>query len=107
MSVRSFDELGLTRSIIYSTENDLSVIDNKKIELLCNFFDVTADYFLGLSDNGIYVYHNDKRYILNHDDFIKYKNMNYIKYDGMKRILDSNLETRIKNSQIFLIEVVE
>ncbi len=109
LKIRSFEEFGFSRGIINNIELQVSNPDNEKIEIFCNIFDVSSDYFLGLSDEGIYAYYNDIKYSLDRNDFFDYKKLDYIKYDGRKRLLvvPDRKEVITKLSSIPAIKIID
>ena len=50
------DGTGLIHTTINLLENDKRKFTSKHIAVLCAFFDVTSDYLLGRSDDGIGIY---------------------------------------------------
>lgn len=79
----------------------------EKIYDICDFFQVSFDYFWGKSNEGIYISYNDVTYALNEENFLKYKEAGYITYIEKKRVLTltSNLDIKFINSTINLIEI--
>ena len=80
----------------------------EKIYHLCEFFQVSFDYFWGKSDEGIYVTYNNQTYSLNEENFFKYKEAGYINYIEKKRVLTLTLDLDIHliPSNLSLIEVI-
>lgn len=80
----------------------------EKIYDICEFFQVSFDYFWGKSDEGIYVSYNDKVYAFNEENFLKYKELGYITYNNKKRVLalPNDLDIHLVNSKINLIEII-
>lgn len=81
----------------------------EKIYEICEFFQVSFDYFWGKSNEGIYVIYGDKTYALNEANFLKYKEAGYITYKEKKRVLTlpQNLDIKFVNSNLSLIEITD
>ena len=81
----------------------------EKIYEICEFFQVSFDYFWGKSDEGIYVIYDDQTYSLNEENFLKYKEAGYITYKEKKRVLSltSDLDIKLVNSKLSLIEITD
>lgn len=81
----------------------------EKIYEICEFFQVSFDYFWGKSDEGIYVIYNNATYALNEENFLKYKEAGYITYQEKKRVLTltSDLDIKFVHSTINLIEITD
>lgn len=81
----------------------------EKIYEICEFFQVSFDYFWGKSDEGIYVIYGDKTYALNEANFLKYKEAGYITYKEKKRVLSlpQNVDIQFVHCTINLIEITD
>lgn len=79
----------------------------EKIYQLCDFFQVTFDYFWGKSNEGIYINYKGDLYILNESNFIKYRELGFIKYENNIRILalSDDFDIDFIHGNIKLIEV--
>ena len=102
------DELGLSRNVISNIYISRSTIDNLKLAALCEFFQVSLEYFLCLSNEGIYVEALGNKYSISKEKFLLYKSMGKIKYENKKRTLDIHSLDEIKfvNSKVPSIELV-
>lgn len=88
-----YDLIGVTRDVVTNIIQGRSIVDDKKIALFSNFFMVSSDYFLGLSDDGIYVKVLDKLYSINKEQFQLYSSINMLSYVNNVRVLNvSSLE---------------
>lgn len=81
----------------------------EKIYDICDFFQVSFDYFWGKSNEGIYVHYQNEKYVLNEKNFFEYKKQGFIKYEKKTRLLvlpdDYNINFILSNIKI--IEVVK
>lgn len=79
----------------------------EKIYELCEFFQVSFDYFWGKSDQGIYVKYQHTICSLDEKRFLKYKELGYIVYKEKERVLTlpHDLEISFVHNQYSLIEV--
>ena len=102
------DELGLSRNVISNIYISRSTIDNIKLVALCEYFQVSLEYFLCLSNDGIYVDVLGQKCSLSKEKFLLYKSMNKITYINKKRTLDIHSLDEIKfvNSKVPSIELV-
>ncbi len=88
LSIYDFKELGYSKNIITNIQNNRSSIDAEKLIKLCDFFQVTIDYFLCKTNEGIYVDVLGHRYVLSKEKFLLYREMGKIIYMDKKRVLD-------------------
>ena len=100
--------INLSIDVINNISNNRSSIDDEKLIKLCDIFQVTCDYFLCLTNEGIYVDVLGKRYSISKDKFLLYKSMNKISYpNGIRSLLVSNLseiEFVESNSQLIKLK---
>lgn len=82
------DIANMSIDIINNISNNRSSIDDVKLIKLCELFQVTTDYFLCLSNEGLYVNVLGKRYLLSKEKFLLYKSVNKIIYVEGVRTLD-------------------
>lgn len=82
------DIANISIDVINNISNNRSSIDDVKLIKLCELFQVTTDYFLCLSNEGIYVEVLGKRYLLSKEKFLLYKSVNKIIYVEGVRTLD-------------------
>lgn len=88
-----YDLIGVTRDVVTNIIQGRSIVDDKKIALFSKFFMVSSDYFLGLSDDGIYIMVLDKLYSINRSQFELYYSINMLSYVNNVRVLNvSSLE---------------
>lgn len=88
LSLREFsDIIKIPRSTISLYELGTRDIKFESLKKLCDFFEVTSDYLLGFSEEGIYVHYQEKMYSLNRSNFLKYKELGFLKLDNNIRIL--------------------
>lgn len=108
LSIYDFKELGYSKNIITNIQNNRSSIDAEKLIKLCDFFQVTTDYFLCLTNDGLYVDALGKKYCLSKEKFLLYKSLNKIIYVDGKRTLDikSLEEIKLVNGKVSYIELV-
>lgn len=102
-------EMDISRSIIANIYNDRTSFDIGKLNTFCEYFQVTADYFLCKSNEGIYVEVLGKRYVLSKEKFLLYREMGKIIYIDKKRTLDVKSFDEIKfvNHKVPSIELIE
>ena len=81
----------------------------EEIYQLCEFFQVSFDYFWGKSNEGIFINYNDELYTLSEDNFFKYKELGFIKYEKKTRllVLPSDYDINTIHSNIKVIEVIK
>ncbi|MDD4000034.1 MAG: helix-turn-helix transcriptional regulator [Bacilli bacterium] len=80
LSLRDFsDIIKIPRSTISLYELGTRDIKFESLKRLCDFFEVTSDYLLGFSEEGIYVHFQEKTYSLNRANFLKYKELDFLK----------------------------
>ena len=82
------DIANISIDVINNISNNRSSIDDIKLIKLCELFQVTTDYFLCLSNEGLYVNVLGKRYLLSKEKFLLYKSVNKIIYVAGVRNLD-------------------
>ena len=82
------DIANISIDVINNISNNRSSIDDIKLIKLCELFQVTTDYFLCLSNEGLYVNVLGKRYLLSKEKFLLYKSVNKIIYLEGVRTLD-------------------
>ena len=83
-----YEYIGVTRDVVTNIIQGRSIVDDKKIASFSNFFMVSSDYFLGLSDDGIYVKVLDKLYSINKSQFDYYSSINMLSYIDNVRMLN-------------------
>lgn len=84
-----FVSIGISRDVMANIYNERTSIDYKKVVAFAEFFDVSTDYFLGVSNYGIYVHVGDHKYSLKKEKFLLYLSNNLITYSaGNKRFLN-------------------
>lgn len=95
-------KFGISRNVIANIKLGRCSIDHVKLINLCDIFQVTMEYFLGLSNDGIYVDVLGNKYLLSKEKFLLYKSLNKIIYVNDIRTLDVNSMDEIKfvNSSI-------
>lgn len=82
------DLIGISRDVVTNIIQGRSIVDDKKILLFSKFFMVSTDYFLGVSDDGIYVSVLDKLYCINHEQLEYYTSINMLSYINNIRVLN-------------------
>ncbi len=87
-TIRDFDKYNLGRNVITYIENGKTDLNLEKLATFCEIFQVSADYFTCLSNEGIYVNYQNNTYSLKRDDFLKYKDLGFIKYQDSIRIIE-------------------
>ena len=87
LTTRDFLEYGIGKNGIYYVENGIHDVNTEKVDLFCTIFQVSSDYFCNRSDEGIYVKYFNDTYSLSRDNFLKYKELGFIKYDNKQRLL--------------------
>lgn len=88
MSTYDFkDKLGYSKDIISNISRGASSVDADKLIKLSDFFQVSYEYFLMQSNEGIYVDVLGKRYSLSKDKFLLYKSAGKIIYNNGIRTL--------------------
>lgn len=81
------DVANMSIDVINNISNNRSSIDDVKLVKLCELFQVTTDYFLCLSNEGIYIDVLGKRCLLSKEKFLLYKSVNKIIYvDGIRTL---------------------
>ena len=109
LSSYDFEEiLGYSRSIISNIYTNRTTIDDAKLVNFCEYFQVSLEYFLCLSNDGIYVDVLGQKCSLTKENFLLYTSMGKIKYINKKRTLDIHSLDEIKfvNSKVPSIELV-
>ena len=95
-SYNFLDELGYSRNIISNIYTNRSTIDDVKLVNFCEYFQVSIEYFLGLSNEGIYVDVLGNKCVISKEKFSLYKSINKIIYINKKRSLDIHSLDEIK-----------
>ena len=85
-----YDNLGITRNVISNLIQGRSDCSTSNLIALCKLFQVSAEYFLCESNEGVYVSVLGERYSLSKDKFVFYKSVNKIVYVNGIRTLDVN-----------------
>ena len=108
-SYNFLDELGYSRNIISNIYTNRSTIDDVKLVNFCEYFQVSIEYFLGLSNEGIYVDVLGNKCVISKEKFSLYKSINKIKYINKKRNLDIHYLDEIKfvNSKVPCVELIK
>ena len=108
-SYNFLDELGYSRNIISNIYTNRSTIDDVKLVNFCEYFQVSIEYFLGLSNEGIYVDVLGNKCVISKEKFSLYKSINKIKYINKKRTLDipSLDEIKFVNSKVPCVELIK
>lgn len=102
-------EMNISRNIIFNIYNNRTTFDIEKLNTFCEYFQVTADYFLCKSNEGIYVDVLGHRYVLSKEKFLLYREMGKITYTDKKRTLavKSLDEIKFVNNKVPCIELIE
>jgi len=88
LSLRDFSEIiQIPRSTISLYELGTRDIKFESLRKLCDFFEVTSDYLLGFLEEGIHVHFKENIYSLNRSNFLKYKDLNFLKFENNNRTL--------------------
>lgn len=82
------DLIGISRDVVTNIIQGRSIVDDKKVLLFSKFFMVSSDYFLGVSDDGIYVSVLDKLYCINREQLEYYTSINMLSYINNVRVLN-------------------
>ena len=106
-TIRDFEKYNLGRNVITYIENGKTDLNLEKLSIFCKIFQVSADYFCGQLDERIYVKYFNDTYSLSSDNFLKYKDLGFIKYKNKQRllILPDEYEIDFIHGSIKLIEV--
>ena len=83
-------KFGVSRNVIANIKNERCLIDHVKLVNLCKIFQVTLEYFLGESNDGLYINVLGNKYLLSKEKFLLYKSVNKIIYINGIRTLDVN-----------------
>ena len=83
-------KFGVSRNVIANIKNERCLIDHVKLVNLCKIFQVTLEYFLGESNDGLYINVLGNKYLLSKEKFLLYKSVNKIIYVDGIRTLDVN-----------------
>lgn len=83
-------KFGVSRNVIANIKNERCLIDHVKLVNLCKIFQVTLEYFLGESNDGLYINVLGNKYLLSKEKFLLYKSVNKIIYVNGIRTLDVN-----------------
>lgn len=81
-------KFGVSRNVIANIKNERCLIDHVKLVDLCKIFQVTLEYFLGESNDGLYINILGNKYLLSKEKFLLYKSVNKIIYVEGVRTLD-------------------
>ena len=81
-------KFGVSRNVIANIKNERCLIDHVKLVNLCKIFQVTLEYFLGESNDGLYINVLGNKYLLSKEKFLLYKSVNKIIYVEGVRTLD-------------------
>ena len=108
-SYNFLDELGYSRNIISNIYTNRSTIDDVKLVNFCEYFQVSIEYFLGLSNEGIYVDVLGNKCVISKEKFSLYKSINKIKYINYKRTFDIHSLDEIKfvYSKVPCVELIK
>ena len=109
MTTYDFNDLGYSKNVISNIQCGRSFVDEEKLVTLSNFFQVTTDYFLGLTNDGIYVDVLGHKYVLTKEKFLLYRSIGKIIYHNKKRTLDIHSLDEIKfvNSKVPSVELID
>ena len=109
MTTYDFQDLGYSKNIISNIQCGRSFVDEEKLVALSNLFQVTTDYFLGLTNEGIYVDVLGQKCSLSKEKFLLYKSMNKITYINKKRTLDIHSldEIKLVSSKVPSVELID
>ncbi|MCH5171294.1 MAG: helix-turn-helix transcriptional regulator [Erysipelotrichales bacterium] len=80
--------IGLSRNIIINIQSQRTGFDSEKLCLLCDLLQVTTDYFLCRSNEGIIVEALGKKFTLSKEKFLLYKQAGKISYPNNIRTLN-------------------
>ena len=83
-------KFGVSRNVIANIKNERCLIDHVKLVNLCKIFQVTLEYFLGESNDGLYINVLGNKYLLSKEKFLLYKSVNKIIYVNGIRTLEVN-----------------
>ena len=86
-TIRDFEKYNLGRNVITYIENGKTDLNLEKLSIFCKIFQVSADYFCGQLDEGIYVKYFNDTHSLTRENFFKYKELGFIKYENKQRLL--------------------
>ena len=109
MSTYDFEEaLGYSRNTISYIYREKAKMDEDKIIAFCNYFQVSMEYFLCQTNNGIYVDVLGTTCSLTKEKFLLYKSMNKIEYFNKKRtlVINSLDEVKFVNSKVPNVELI-
>ena len=84
-------------------------IDDVKLVNFCKYYQVSIEYFLGLSNKGNYVDVLGNKCVISKEKFSLHKSINKIKYINKKRTLDIHSLDEIKfvNSKVPCVELIK
>lgn len=89
--------LGFSNASISYYENESR---NMNVSIIISFsalYQVTIDYLLSQSENGLFVFYNERRYLIDDVHFNKYKKQGLISYINGKRLIDLNKKLQLNN----------
>lgn len=97
LSYRSLETyVGIDRTTLNNIEHGTQRLNDKKIDVLCDFFKVSSDFLLGKSDFGIIVELKNSFAVISKSDYEKYleKDMlkEYVEFNSVWRIPSDELE---------------
>lgn len=82
--------VGINRDIVTNLIQERKMLESEMLIKLASFFNVSCDYFIGVTNHGIYVNVLDKVYSITSEQLEHYKKLNLIEYKDYKRILKVN-----------------
>lgn len=93
------DASNITRSTLSAIENGRMNISTSHVEPLCKCFEVSSDFLLNRSDEGIMVHYRAEsstgKIVISLTEYQKYQN--YIKIEANQRIIFGNAINEIQN----------
>ena len=100
-------KFGVSRNVIANIKNERCLIDHVKLVNLCKIFQVTLEYFLGESNDGLYINVLGNKYLLSKEKFLLYKSVNKIIYvDGIRTLdVDSLDDIELVNGSVPYIKL--
>ena len=98
VSYRSLETyVGIDRTTLNNIAHGTQRLNDKKIDVLCDFFKVLSDFLLGKSDYGIIVKLKNSFAVISKSDYEKYleKDMlkEYVEFNSVWRIPSDELES--------------
>ena len=96
LSYRSLETyVGIDRTTLNNIEHGTQRLNDKKIDVLCDFFKVSSDFLLGKSDTGIIVELKRSFAVINKSDYEM-----YLENDMLKEYVEFNSVWRIPNNYL-------